>query len=177
MDRSVFFVQISGNQTLLTNQHRFYHYFSFYKLFSILISQCLPKSKFPACANFFSLYEEIPENFLDEKDVDSIFYHNILDILQSHHRIVPVSKGSNKKSFAFNLFHFCDSKLQQRFILKEEFSSCKKKKLSLYSTVWVNFSKLLIKPTKFQRFHYPNLSLRLDLQKQKTNFSLIVTKI
>ena len=41
--------------------------------------------------------------------------------------------------------------------------------MNLYPTVWVNFSKLLIKPTKFRRFLYPNLTLRLNLQKQKTN--------
>ena len=57
-----------------------------------------------------------------ETDVDSYFYHNLLDILQSHNRIVWVSKGSNKKSFAFKAFHFCKLKLQQQFILKEEVS-------------------------------------------------------
>ena len=31
-----------------------------------------------------------------------------------------------KKSFAFKVFHFCDSKLQQRFIFKEEVSISKK---------------------------------------------------
>ena len=62
---------------------------------------------------------------MDETDVDIYFFHNILDISQSHHRIVRVSKGSNKKSFAFKVFHFCDSKLQQRFILKEEVSISK----------------------------------------------------
>ena len=74
----------------------------------------------------FPIYEEIPDKFLDETNVDSYFYHNILDISQSYHRIVRVSKGSNKKTFAFKVFHFCDSKLQQRFILKEEVSHSKK---------------------------------------------------
>ena len=74
----------------------------------------------------YSIYEEIPENFLDGTDVDSYFYHNIWDISQSYHRIVQASRGSNKKSFAFKLFHFCDSKLQQRFILKEEVRISKK---------------------------------------------------
>ena len=60
---------------------------------------------------------------MDETDVDSYFYHNIS---QSHHRIVRVSKGSNKMSFAFKVFKFCDSKLQQRFIFKEEVSNSKK---------------------------------------------------
>ena len=74
----------------------------------------------------YSVYEEIREEFLDETYVDSYFYYNNLHISQSHHRIFRVSKGSNKKSFAFKLFHFCDSKLQQRFILKEEVSLSKK---------------------------------------------------
>ena len=83
------------------------------------------KKQISSLCKLYSVYEEIPEEFLDETDVDSYFYHNILDISQSHHRIVLVSKGSNKKSFAFTVFHFCDSKLQQRFILKEEVSiSC-----------------------------------------------------
>ena len=73
----------------------------------------------------YSLYEEIPEEFLDNTDVDSYFFQIILDISQSHNRIVRVSKGSNKKSFEFKVFQFCDSKLQQRFILKEEVSISK----------------------------------------------------
>ena len=132
------------------------------------------KKQISSLCKLYSIYEEIPEEFLYETDVDSYFYHNILDISQSHHRIVRVSKGSIKKSFAFKVFQFCDSKLQQRFILKGEVS-ISQKKMNLYSRVWVNFSKLLIKPTKYRRFHYPNLNLRLDFQKQKTNCSVIVT--
>ena len=78
-----------------------------------------------------SVYEEIPEDFLDETDVDSYFYHNILDLSQSHHRTVRVSKGSMKKSFAFKVFHLCDSKLQHQFLLKEEVSISKKEIESL----------------------------------------------
>ena len=102
------------------------------------------KKQISSLCKLYSIYEEKLEEFLDETDVDSYIYHNILDISQSHHRINRVGKGSNKKSFAFKVFHFCDSKLQQRFILKEEVS-LSKKRLRLYSTVWVNFSKLLIK--------------------------------
>ena len=135
------------------------------------------KKQISSLWKLYSIYEEKPEENLDETDVDSYFYHNILEISQSYNRIVRVSKGSNRKSFAFEVFQFCDSKLQQRFILKEVVSISKKKKLSLYSTVWVIFSKLLIKPTKYRRFHYPDLNLRLDLQQQKTNCSVIVTRI
>ena len=37
---------------------------------------------------------------MDETDVDSCSYYNIFNISQSQHRIVRVSKGSNKKPFA-----------------------------------------------------------------------------
>ena len=124
----------------------------------------------------YSIYEEIPEEFLDETDVDSYFFHNILDISQSHNRIVRVSKGSNKKSFAFKVFQFAIRSCSSDLISRKK-SAFPKTKLSLYSTVWVNFSKLLIKATKYHRFHYPNLNLRLDLQKQKTNCSVIATRI
>ena len=57
---------------------------------------------------------------MGETDVDSYFHHNIFDASQSQHRIVRVSRGSNKKSFAIKLFRFCDLKTKQRYILQEE---------------------------------------------------------
>ena len=57
---------------------------------------------------------------MDETDVDSSFYYNNFDISQSQHRIVRVSRVSNKKTFATKLFNFCDLKTQQRYILQEE---------------------------------------------------------
>ena len=134
------------------------------------------KKQISRLCKLYSIYEGIPEEFLDETDVDSYFYYNILDISQSHHRIVRVSKRSNKKSFAFKVFYFCDSKLQQRFILKGEVSISKKGIESLLDNSG-EFLKALIMPTKYRRFQYPKLNLRLDLQKQKTNCSVIVTNI
>ena len=64
------------------------------------------KQKFSWC-KLYSVYEEIQEDFLDEPGLDSYFYHNILDLAHSQHRKVTVSKGSNKKSFAFKVFQFC----------------------------------------------------------------------
>ena len=175
LDKSVWNVQISGNPWQISTDFTATFHFT---LQTVLINtqSMSSKKQISSLCKFCSIYEEIPEDFLYETDVDSYFYYKILDISQSHHRIVQVSKGSNKKSFAFKIFHFCDSKLQQRFILKEEVS-ISKKKLKLYSTVWVNFSKLLIKPTKYRIFLYPNLNLRLDLQKQKMNCLVIVTRI
>ena len=56
------------------------------------------KKQISSLCKLYSIYEEIPEVFLDERDVDSSFYHSIFDISQSHQRIVRVTKGSNKKS-------------------------------------------------------------------------------
>ena len=83
----------------------------------------------------YSVYEEKLEELLDETDVDSYFYHNILNVSQSHHRVVRVNKGSNKKSFAFKVFRLCDSKSQQRLFLKKEVSISKKEIESLLDSL------------------------------------------
>ena len=134
------------------------------------------KKQNSSLCKLYSVYEKIPEEFLDETDVDSYLFHNILHISQSHNRIVRVSKGSNKKYLHSKSFlSVIQSCRNDSFSGKK--SAFPKTKLSLYSTVWANFSKLLIKPTKYRRFHYPNQNLRLDLQKQKTICSVIATKI
>ena len=58
------------------------------------------KEKIPSLCKFYSFYEEKPEEFLDETDVDCYSYLNIFDISQSQQRIVQVSGGSNNKTFA-----------------------------------------------------------------------------
>ena len=121
------------------------------------------KKQISCFCKLYSVYEEIPEEFLDTTDVDSYFHHNILDISQSHNRIVRVSKGSNKKSFAFKVFHFCDSKSQQRFILKEEVSISKYEIESLLDSLG-EFLKAFDQANNVSQIHYPNLNLRLDLQ-------------
>ena len=85
------------------------------------------KKHISSLCKVYSVYEEIPEEFLAQTDVDGYFYHNILlDISQSHHRRVRNSKVSNKTSCAFKAYHFCRSELQQPFLLKEEVSIYKK---------------------------------------------------
>ena len=66
--------------------------FTIFLLYNQLIST---KKQISSLCKLYPVYEEIPEEFLDETDIDSYFYHNILDISQSPHRIVRVSKGSN----------------------------------------------------------------------------------
>ena len=78
------------------------------------------KKQIPSLCKRFLIYEEIPEEFLDETDVGSYSYHNIFDVSQSQHLIVRVSRGSNKKQFAIKLFQFSDLKTQQRCILQEK---------------------------------------------------------
>ena len=93
------------------------------------------KKQISSLCKLYSEYEEILEEFLEKTRVDSYFYCNFLDISQSRHWIVRVSKGSNKKFFAFKVFQFCDSKLQQRLILKEEVSISKKEIESLLDSL------------------------------------------
>ena len=84
------------------------------------------RKQIPSLCKLYSFYEGIPEEFLDETDVDSHFYHNVFHISQSQHRIVRVSRGSNKKSSAIKLFQFCHLRTQQRYILQEEVNISKR---------------------------------------------------
>ena len=122
------------------------------------------KKQISSLCKLYSIYEEIPEEFLDETDVDSYFFHNILDISQSHNRRVRVSKGSNKKSFAFKVFQFCDSKLQQRFILKEEVSISKNEIESLLDSL-DEFLKAFDQANRVSQIPLP-----------KPNFEIVFTK-
>ena len=103
---------------------------------------------------------------MDERDVDSYFCHNILDISQSHHRFVRVSKGSNKKSFAFKVFHFCDSKLQQRFILKGKVSISKKEAESLLESLG-EFLKAFDQANKVSQIPLPKFKYEIGFTKAK----------
>ena len=124
------------------------------------------KKQFSSLYKVYSINEEIPEDFLDETDVHSYFYHNILDISQSHHRIVRVSKGSNKKSFAFKVFHFCDSKLQQGFILKEVVSISKKGIESLLNSLG-EFLKAFDQANKVSQIPLPKQKIEIGFTKTK----------
>ena len=124
------------------------------------------KKQISSSCKLFSVYEEKTEELLDETDVDSYFYHNILDISQSHHRIVRVSKGSNKKCFAFKVFHFCDSKLQQRFVLKEEVSIYKKRTESLLDSLG-EFLKAFVQANKVSQIPSPKPKFESGFTKAK----------
>ena len=114
----------------------------------------------------YLVYEETTVESLDETDVDSYFYHNILDISESHHRLVWVSKGSNKKSFAFKVFLFCNSKLQQRFILKEQVSISKKEIEPLLNSLG-EFLNAFDQANKESRIPLPKPEVEIGFTKAK----------
>ena len=78
------------------------------------------KKQFLSLSNLYTIHQEVPKKLLDENDVDSYFYHNILDLVVIDNQIVRVSKCSNLKVFAFKLIQFCNLKNQQACIFEEE---------------------------------------------------------
>ena len=66
------------------------------------------KKQIPSFSTLSSIYEEVTESFLDETDVDSSVYHNMLDFALMDSRTVRVINDSNKKNFVFELFQFCN---------------------------------------------------------------------
>ena len=123
------------------------------------------KKQIQSLSNLYTIYEEVPKSFLDETDVDSYFYHNILDIALIDNRIVRVSKGSNKKIFAFKIFQFCKLKNQRRFILEEEVSVSFKELAAILNTLR-QFLKQYDQTVKFPAL-YP-----LPKPKQEIGFTL-----
>ena len=124
------------------------------------------RNQFSSLCKLLSVYEEKPEVFSDETDVDSYFYHNILDISQSHHRIVLVSEGSNIKSFAFKVLRFCDSKLQRRCFLKEEVSISEKEIESLLDGLG-EFLNAFDQANKVSQIPLPKLKFEIGYLKAK----------
>ena len=107
------------------------------------------RKQIPGLSNLYTIYEEVPESFLDAADVDGYFYHKILDIAMIDNRIVRVNKSSNKKFFAFKLIQFCNLKNQQRFILQEEVSVSLKYFAAILNTlcrIWKQYDKTVTFP-------------------------------
>ena len=79
------------------------------------------KKQIPSLSKLYTIYEEVLERSLDGTNVDSYFYHNILDIALIDYRFVRVSKASYKK-IRFQTNSVLQLENQQRFILGEEVS-------------------------------------------------------
>ena len=125
------------------------------------------KKQSPSLCKLFSIYEEIPE-FLDETDVDSYFYHNIFDISQSQHRLVRVSRGSNKKSIAIELFPFCDLKTQQSYILQEEVK-ISKREFTCLAEILHDFLKTFHQASKCIQIPLPKRKVKIGSTNSKDN--------
>ena len=125
------------------------------------------KKQFPSLCKLYSFSEEMPQEFLDETDVDSCFYHNNFDICQFQHRIVRVSKGSTK-SFAFKLFQFCDLKTEQRYILQKEVNVTEREFSSLVDSLR-DFHKTSDKACKCLQIPLPKPKIEIGSTKSKDN--------
>ena len=126
------------------------------------------KKQIPSLCKLYSFYEGKTEEFLDETDVDSYFYHNIFDASQSQHPIVRASRGSSKKLFVIKLLQICDLKTKQRYILQEEMNISKKELTSL-----VNSLRSLLKTydhaTKCIQIPLPEPKFEIGSTKSKDN--------
>ena len=126
------------------------------------------KKQIRSLCKLYSYYEEISEEFLDETDVDSCFYYNVFEIFQSQHRIVRVSRGSNKKSIAIKLFQFCDLKTQQRCILQEEVNISKREFTCLVDNLR-DFLKTFDQASKCIQIPLPKPKVEVGSTKSKDN--------
>ena len=125
------------------------------------------KKQIPSLCKLHSFYEELPQEFLDETNVDSYFYQNLFDISQSQHRVVRV-RGSNKKSFAIKLFQFCDLKTQQRYILEEEVNISKRELTCLVDNL-PDFPKFFHQASKCIQIPLPKPKVEIGSTKSKDN--------
>ena len=105
---------------------------------------------------------------MDETDVDSYFYIYVFDISQSHPRLACDSKGLSRKSFEVKLFHFCDLKTQQRYILQGELNDCKSELGCLIDSLRV-FLNTFAKASKCLLILLPNPKIEIGSTKSKGN--------
>ena len=162
----------------LTNQHRFYYYTTFHFILQTVIfyiQLTSTKSKFPVCANFFQFTKKYGKNFWRKQTSIVTFITTFWTIHSPIVEFFDLAKDPTKNLLRSKCFIFAVQTYSNDLFSWKK-SAFPKRKLSLYSTAWVQFSKFLIKPTKYRRFHYPNLDLRFNLQKQKTICSVIVAR-
>ena len=126
------------------------------------------RKQIPSLCKLYSFYEEIPEEFLDETDVDSYFFHNIFDISQSQYRRVRVSRGSNRKLFAIKFFQFCDLKTQQRSIFQEKVNISKREVTCLVNSLR-DFLKHFDHASKCIQIPLPKSKVEIEPKKSKDN--------
>ena len=124
--------------------HYFCHFTTFFELKTVNVY----KEANSKIKQIVYILRRSTRKFLNETDVYSYFYHNILDLALIDNRIVRVSKVSNKQFFAFKLFQFCNLKNQQRFILEDKMSVS----LEKLAAFWNNLRQFLRQYDKTVKF-------------------------
>ena len=119
------------------------------------------KKQIPSLSKLYAIREEVRQSFLVETDVDSCFYLKILDIALKDMRIVRVSKGSNRKIFAFKLSQFCILENQEGFVLEEQVSVSIKILEASLNTLR-QFLKQYDKAFKFPLYLLPKTKQEID---------------
>ena len=87
----------------------------------------LIKDHLPILDKIYRITENIPEEVpVEEIDIDSYFFFNILDIASCHNRIIRVSKGLSLSTFAIKKFTFYSQISVQSYFLSSEIHLNKK---------------------------------------------------
>ena len=146
---------------------------SFFNRFQVTNGQYVSK-KIHTLSKPYSIYEEV-RKVADRTDIDSYFHHNICDISQSHHRIVRVSRGSNKNKFAINIFRFCDIKTQQPQSLKK--ISISRKEIVVPLDKLRKFRKAYEQACKSTQIPLPRPKIENSSSMHKTTYLLKAKKI
>ena len=104
----------------------------------------LIKEHLPILEKIYKIAENIPEEVpVEEIDIDSYFFFNILDIASCHNRIIRVSKGLSLSTFAIKKFTFYSQISVQSYFLSSEIHLNKK----IYSICW-SFFQIWYKSTR-----------------------------
>ena len=126
------------------------------------------KKHIPSLCKLYSFYEKIAEEFLDETDVESLFYHIIFDISQSHVEQCELAEAETKKSLAIKLFQFCNLKTQQRYVLQEEVNISKRELTCLVNSLR-DFLKPFDQVSKCIQIPLPKPKVEIGSTKSKNN--------
>ena len=140
---------------------------SFYKIHRQKQVDVCQKANSQFVQNLFNSQRNT-RGIFDETDVDSYFYLNIFDISQSQHRIVRVSKGSNKKSVDTKFFQLCDLNTQQHYILQEEVNISERELSSVVDNSR-KFHKAFDKASKSLQIPLPKSKVEIGSTKSKHN--------
>ena len=135
------------------------------------------KKQTPSLCKLSSVYEKLLQYFLNGTDIDCYFYRKFFESFLSHLRLLRVNRGSNKKSPAIKFLQFCNSKIQQRYILQEEVNICKRELTYLVDSLR-DFLKTFDHASKCIQIPLPKPKVDIGCTKSKNNlFALYYSDI